>query len=277
MAPNTTDTGQLRRRYVDEQMTISQIATSMGVAAQTVHNRLVAAQIPRRASPATPRTDITNDEIRRLYLDQGWTAEEIASHLDCGTSTVYTRLDRLGVARRPARPRHDSRPTTAVLRELYVTNRLSLRQIAEQFDVTAQAVHHWMTAAGIERREPGAPAPAFAVDELAERYLSGQSGLELAQHFGCSSATIYRRLADAGIDRRPPTPAVDRATLVAALAEGHTAPDIAAQLDVSITAVCRALEREHLQTSTQAARQRSAEHLASLARSPNPARADRYR
>jgi AraC-like DNA-binding protein len=225
--------------------------------------------------PATPRTDITNDEIRRLYIDRRWTAAEIASHLDCETSTVYARLHRLSVARRPARPRHDIRPDTNDLRELYVANRLSLRQVAERFDVSAQAVHNWMTAAGIERRPPGTTAPAVAVDELAEHYLSGQSGPELAQHFGCSPTTIYRRLADAGIDRRAPTPAIDRATLVAALAEGRTAPDVAAQLDVSITAVCRALQREHLQTSTQAARQRSADHLAALARSPNPAGADR--
>jgi transposase-like protein len=249
-------------------MTISQIATSMGVAAQTVHNRLVAAQIPRRANPATPRTDITKDEIRQLYIDQRWTAAEIASHLDCGTSTVYARLDRLGVARRPARPRHDIRPDTNNLRELYVANRLSLRQIAERFDVSIHTVHNWMTAAGIGRRPPDTTTPAVAVDELAEHYLSGQNGPALAQHYRCSPTTIYRRLANGGIDRRPPTPPVDRATLVATLAERHTAPDIAAQLDISITAACRALQRKHLQTSTQAARQRTANHLAALARPP---------
>ena len=271
MPSNTPDTARLRRLYVDEQMTISQVAASLGVAPQTVHNRLVAAQIPRRPSPSTPRTDITDDEIRRLYVDQQWSAPEIAAHLGCGTSTVYARLDRLGVARRPARRRQDDRPTTDDLRELYATEELSLRQIAERFDVSAQAVHSWVTAAGIERRSPGSTGPAVDVDELAEQYVGGRSGLELAQHYQCSPTTIYRRLADAGIDRRQPAPAVDRATLIAALAEGRTAPDIATQLDVSITAVCRALQREQLQTSTQAARLRSALHLAAILASPDRA------
>jgi len=41
------------------------------------------------------------------------------------------------------------------------------------------------------------------------------------------AATIYRRLEDAGVGRRQASPAVDRATLIAALAEGLAAPGIA--------------------------------------------------
>jgi DNA-directed RNA polymerase specialized sigma24 family protein len=264
MPSNTPDTARLRRLYVDEQMTISQVAASLGVAPQTVHNRLVAAEIPRRPSPSTPRTDITDDEIRRLYVDQQWSAPEIAAHLGCGTSTVYARLDGMGVARRPARPRRNARPGDHELRQLCATERLSLRQIAERFGVSAQAVHGWVTAAGIDRRLPGGTAPPIDTDELVERYLLGASGPELALDFGCSPATIYRRLEDAGIDRRHPSPAVDRTLLAAALADGLSAPDIASQLDVSVAAVCRALQREHLRTATQAARQRSDEHLAAI-------------
>ena len=62
MPVKTSETDRLRRLYVDEQMTISQVAASLGVAPQTVHNRLVAAQIPRRPSPSTPRSDVTGDE-----------------------------------------------------------------------------------------------------------------------------------------------------------------------------------------------------------------------
>jgi transposase len=264
MPSDTPDTDRLGRLYVDEQMTISQIAASLDVAPQTVHNRLVAAHIPRRPSPSTPRTDITDDAIRRLYIDRRWSAAKIAEHFSCGTSTVYTRLDRMGVAHRPARPRQDARPGDDELRRLYATDGLSVRQLADRFKVSAQAVHGWVTAAGIDRRPPGGTAPAIDIDELIEQYLAGRSGLELAHHFRCSPATIYRRLEDAGIDRRQPSPAIDRTRLAAALADGLSAPDIAAQLDVSVTAVCRALRREHLHTATQAVRQRSAQRLAAI-------------
>jgi hypothetical protein len=61
----TPDIDLLRRLYVDEQMTIVEVAASLGVAPQTVHNRLVAAEIARRPRPSTPRSDIIDDEIRR--------------------------------------------------------------------------------------------------------------------------------------------------------------------------------------------------------------------
>jgi transposase len=274
MPTNTSDTERLRRLYVDEQMTISQIAASLAVAPQTVHNRLVAAKIPRRPSPSTPRNDITENTIRRLYIDQRCSAAEIASHLGCGTTTVYTRLDRMGVTRRPARPRQDNHPGDDELLQLYTTECLSLRQIANRYQVSAQAVHRWITAAGINRRPPGATAPPIDIDELIEQYLAGRTGPDLARHFDCSPTTIYRRLEHAGINRRQPSPAVDRTTLIAALADGLSTPEIAAQLDVSVTAVCRALRREHLQTATQAARQRSAQHLAAIQNAPDRAGAD---
>jgi transposase len=210
MPPDTSDTDRLRRLYVDEQMTISQVAALLGVAPQAVHNRLVAAQIPRRPSPSTPRTDITDDQIRRLYTDCQWSAAEIATHFGCGTSTVYTRLDHMGVARRPARTRQSARPGDDELRRLYATEGWSLRQIADRFKVSAQAVHRWVTAAGIDRRPPaGAPTPVD-VDELVEQYIARRSGLELADHYQCSPATIYRRLEQpVFIAASPPLPSTD--------------------------------------------------------------------
>jgi len=71
--------------------------------------------------------DIIDDEIRRLYLDPCWSAAEIAAHFGCGTSTVYARLDRMAVARRPARPRQHARPGDDQLRQLYETEGLTLR------------------------------------------------------------------------------------------------------------------------------------------------------
>lgn len=264
MPPHTSDTDRLRRLYVEEQMTISQVAASLGVAPQTVHNRLVAAQIPRRPSPSTPRSDVTDDTIRRLYIDLNWSVADIAAHLGCATSTVYGRLDRMGVARRAARPRQDPLPDDHELKRLYEVEGLSLRLIAERYAVSAQAVRGWTTEAGINRRPPGGVAPEIDFDELVEQYVGGRSGLALAHDHGCSPATIYRRLEQLGVVRRQSSPAVDRATLTSALADGLSAPDIATRLDVSVGAVCRALRRERLQARTQAARQRSAQRFAAL-------------
>lgn len=55
------------------------------------------------------RGNSNSEEVRRLYLEEGLTAEAIASRLGCGASTVYRRLARLGVPRRGRGPAPRSR------------------------------------------------------------------------------------------------------------------------------------------------------------------------
>ena len=146
---------------------------------------------------------------------------------------------------------------------LYEDCHLSLRQIGQRFSVTPQAVREWLIAAGIPRRPGGAPAPPVEPERLVELYFQGLSGPEVAARLGCSSATVYRRLAAAGIVRRT-GPALDRQQLIAALAAGLSGPEIAETFGVSIAAVVRALHREELETATQAARRRARKHYAGL-------------
>jgi hypothetical protein len=89
---------------------------------------------------------------------------------------------------------------------------------------------------------------------------------------GCSSSTIYRRLAAAGIARRPARRALRRQDLIAGLERGWSAPEIAAAHAVSVSCVCRALARENLLTAAQAKKQqmrlRYSEYYASPVPSP---------
>jgi hypothetical protein len=59
-------------------LSVAAMAGRLGVAAQTVHNWLVAGGVPRRPSPATLHADIDDAEIIRLYTKKGHTAAEIA-------------------------------------------------------------------------------------------------------------------------------------------------------------------------------------------------------
>jgi AraC-like DNA-binding protein len=241
------------------------------VATRTVHNWLVAADVPRRPSPATSRADVSDDEIIRLY-EHGHTAEEIAGRLGCSTSLVYFRLERRCVARRPSAPRGGVRPTDGELAHLYGDCGLSLRDLAGRYGVSRRAVHGWLVAAGIERRPAG--AIACDGDDLVGLYRAGWSGPAIAVQLGCSPSTVYRRLDAAGVRRRPAGAGVSRQDLIEALDRGLSAPDIAAALGVSVSCVCRALAREQLMTATQAARQRRRLRFSELYRSPTSPAAD---
>ncbi len=50
------------------------------------------------------RREIDAEEIRRLYVDEGWTMAELAEHYGCSEMTIRRRLDDLGVPTRPRGP-----------------------------------------------------------------------------------------------------------------------------------------------------------------------------
>jgi transposase-like protein len=49
-------------------MTVAALAQRFGVAAQTMHNWLVAADIPRRPAAVAARADVDDEEVRQLYV-----------------------------------------------------------------------------------------------------------------------------------------------------------------------------------------------------------------
>ena len=263
-SPRPPEPAALRRLYTDEGLTVAAVATRLGVAHGTAHKWLLAAGIPMRPPATTPRIDVDDDDIRRRYTSEGQTAAEIAAHLGCPATTVYDRLQRLGVPRRPPVPRQPTRPTDDELRRLYSDDNLSLRQLAKRFSVSPQAVRNWLMAAGISRRPPTGPKHDPDLPELIALYAEGWTGPELARRFGCSTTTIYGRLERSGVTRRRDRRAVTRPELCEALDAGLSATDMAARFDVSVSAVCRALAREGLETPTQAARRRAREHAAVL-------------
>lgn len=202
-------------------------------------------------------------EIRRLYENEGWSGPRVARWLGCGATTVYARLARLGVDRRRSAQRRPNRPTDDELRRLYQGTGLSLRQIAQRFAVSPQAVRGWLLAADVARRPPGAAAPGAEPERIRALYEQGLSGPQVATEAGCSSATVYRRLTAAGVERRRGS-AVERQALLDALAAGLSGPEMAQSFGLSVTAVTRALRREGLETLTQARRRRAGEHYAAL-------------
>jgi transposase len=262
--PRPPEPATLRRLYTDEGLTVAAVAAHLGVANGTAHKWLLAAGVPMRPPATTPRVEVSDDDIRRLYTSAGHTAAEIAARFGCPTTTVYSRLHRLGVARRSAEPRQRKRPPDDVLRRLYADEGLSLRQLAERFSVTPQAVHNWLVAADIPRRPPAAFEHEPDLPTLIALYAEGWSGPQLARHFGCSTITIYRRLDRAGVPRRKDRRAVDRPDLLAAVDAGLSATEMAARFHISVSAVCRSLAREGLETTAQAARRQARERYTEL-------------
>lgn len=101
-----------------------------------------------------------------------------------------------------------SRPSAARLRQLYVEEEQSLREIGGLFKVSASTVTRWLEEAGIPRRGAGGRSDAPDADELRCLYVTRrQSTLDIARLYGVTPRAVSKWLSLYGIATRPPTEA----------------------------------------------------------------------
>ncbi|RRR72750.1 MAG: hypothetical protein EI684_09770 [Candidatus Viridilinea halotolerans] len=103
------------------------------------------------------RMVIACEELRQLYVTEGWTMAQIALHLGCCAATVSHHLRACGIAPRSGRfP--TSKITPEVMLRLYSEEQLPIAVIAAQLGVSIGTVHNRRRAYGLtprrERRNP---------------------------------------------------------------------------------------------------------------------------
>ncbi len=114
----------------------------------------------------TKRTDISCEELARLYSDELQSAPEIAERAGYSVETIYNRLGECGIpirsmseAARLARGIEVSRET---LRGLYIDNQLSIAEIAERYQCSPTTIHRRLKTFGIEARPVGGSAKEYS-------------------------------------------------------------------------------------------------------------------
>jgi group I intron endonuclease len=198
------------------------------------HMRKARAKTLRATLAADPtrhsrfRADISDEEIKRLYVDEMWTRKQIAAKFNCSPTLIDKRMQKAGVRvgqgrhkhgykinpeylksrlpapRREASPvyRHDLDNNEMVC--LYRSG-LSLKEVAaivgcSAFGVKNRLVNHL----GMQLRPTNnIPNPDFDTIEIINLYQTGMSTKEVGQRLGCSSVTVRNRLKGAGVPIRP--------------------------------------------------------------------------
>lgn len=90
----SSDTGLaalLRALYVEQRLTSEQIGARLGLSGRTVRDRLAKLGIERRSRGACDRTDrdsVAPEELERLYVREGLTADQVAGELGATRRTV---------------------------------------------------------------------------------------------------------------------------------------------------------------------------------------------
>jgi hypothetical protein len=152
-------------------------------------------------------------------------------HYGVSEGTVRAWLGAAGIRRTPLSWR--TTISAARLRTLYLTQGLTIEQIAVGERVTPNTVWRALVDHDIPRRPHGRPVPPPPpTAELRLLYVQeGWPIRRLAAHFGVSYTTMRQRLTAAGIPLRPPGDRWRRRGRLATRAAGPRAPDGAAQDD----------------------------------------------
>jgi len=133
-------------------------------------------------------------EVRRLYVEQGWSQNRIASHFGVAKYTIGQRLKRLGIS--PPSPTIDAE----TVRSLYVDEKWSPTRIAKHLKVSTAGVRYRLISMGvlIVRRRPRPD-----VGLIKKLYVDdGWSCLRIDKHLGVSNWTVEDRLKREGVRLR---------------------------------------------------------------------------
>jgi len=100
-------------------------------------------------------SQLPEEEIRRLYVDEGQSTTAVATSLGCSETAVRNRLVALGIVRRVAWDRQAVSASTEEMRQLYVKEELSLSAVATRASCSLTTVWRRLTAAGVKLRADG--------------------------------------------------------------------------------------------------------------------------
>jgi DNA-binding CsgD family transcriptional regulator len=212
------DPDQLRRRYVEQQWTIMQIADELGCSEFRIYTAMRRHAIPSRPGGNRHKEAPVVDaqRLRDLYVGQRLSDADIARDLGLNTFQVTTRRRELGITRSTPTKAPPPQPSAPALRRLYAEQGLTLEQLAHQYTTSRTVVREWLTTAGVpvRPRTTRATRQTFHTDQLRTLYLEREwSGADIAAHYDCSAQIVYRALHYAGIpvrhrtSQRGPTPA----------------------------------------------------------------------
>lgn len=90
----------LLKLYKDEKRPVLEITEKLSVSHALLYQNLEFYNIPKRKTEGFEYSSLTEDGLRRLYLEDDLTAKEIAQKLGFATITIKKRLSKFGIRKR---------------------------------------------------------------------------------------------------------------------------------------------------------------------------------
>lgn len=132
----------------------TEIAKQLGVARQTVFNRLRARGVEVRPAARVRAQGTDRETLALLYLDRRWGAERIGKYLGVSRGLVEVRLKEHGIPLRSPGNSLASSPLLSEqnLRDLYEVQALPLKEVAERVGCSTVTLWKYLALRGISPR-----------------------------------------------------------------------------------------------------------------------------
>ena len=134
------------------------------------------------------KLNLDNEEIKRLYVEEGKLIKEIAEIMHCGKTTIQSRLKEMGVEttkKRSGRGVDKLADYKEQIKQLYLEGKSS-NEIGKILGKSSKTILHHLRQMGVEIR----PTKKINQEEFEKLWKEGKTDLEIAEYFGVSELTI---------------------------------------------------------------------------------------
>lgn len=149
------DEEKLRALYVDEQMSIPDIADKWDCGTTTVEQWLDKHSIDKRDRGGLPNDHPLKDaqELRRLYWEEGLSQGDLAERFDVYRKVVSKYMDQHGIDARLGNASNTDMPWQDKdrLERLYLDEQMTITEIAEKWDCGEGTISRWLSVHGTPR------------------------------------------------------------------------------------------------------------------------------
>ena len=134
------------------------------------------------------KLNLDNEEIKRLYIEEGKLIKEIAEIMHCGKTTIQSRLKEMGVEitkKRSGRGIDKLKDYKEQIKQLYLEGKSS-NEIGEILGKSGKTILHHLHQMEIEAR----PTKKINQEEFERLWKKGKTDKEIAEYFGVFESTI---------------------------------------------------------------------------------------
>jgi len=162
----------------------------------------------RTSASAGPRVEVDVDELKRLYVDEGLSIQQVVDRTGVKRQTVSRRLRAAGVALRPSGGEANRFDLDIdELKRLHIDEQLTLAQIGKRLGIQGATVAAHLRRAGVEVRPTkhtgGRPRATVDVAEAVRLYVDEQLPVaKVAEQVGVHPGVVRARLIEAGVTIR---------------------------------------------------------------------------